>query len=379
MGKNKKKPAIKRTRVEKNRGLGRTALIVGGVILIIAAISIGAFCFFFRGKGEKGKKVANTEHNGETVSSATENSEPEKQIKEEIRDEKKADTDENEVLEEEEPEQQSAQQEAESDYINKAKELTAAMSLEEKLNQLFIVNLDAMVNSNISDENEKVAGANIFGDKSKAAFEAYPVGGLVLNSDNLLNQEEIDQSGEPHGFKTIADDFQKLQIEENVPAFLAVSSSDIEDTLYLDVTAVIDDNVLASDYGINMVLEIEGQNYVEITDEDMNGEVIIVQRDFTLGNYKVADGALRLYIMETVGDIDGVVEALCGSNDMIICTDSEFDLKTVISELNDKVKTEKLTENQIDEKVVKVLCEKMSLGHKSPSSEKEETVTETES
>lgn len=72
--------------------------------------------------------------------------------------------------------------EAESEYVTKAKETVANMSLEEQVYQLFIVTPEDLTG---------VEAATQAGDATKTALEQYPVGGIVYFDKNLENVDQI--------------------------------------------------------------------------------------------------------------------------------------------------------------------------------------------
>lgn len=60
--------------------------------------------------------------------------------------------------------------------------VVAGMTLEQKVAQMFIVTPDGLTGTN---------GATVVGNKTKSAYAAYPVGGLIYEKDNVQTKEQL--------------------------------------------------------------------------------------------------------------------------------------------------------------------------------------------
>ena len=94
--------------------------------------------------------------------------------------------DDNEVNETRTEEEVNNEPEIEEEPVDPVTELIAnminAMTLYEKICQMLIVTLDSLTG---------VSGATIAGERTKAALETYPVGGIIHFSPNIINSEQI--------------------------------------------------------------------------------------------------------------------------------------------------------------------------------------------
>ena len=95
--------------------------------------------------------------------------------------------------------------ETEMDLKKQAEEIVAAMSLEEKIAQMFIITPDALTG---------VTGANYAGQVTEQCFQSYPVGGLVFFESNILSEEQI---------QTMTSSLQRISLSyTGLPLFLGV-------------------------------------------------------------------------------------------------------------------------------------------------------------
>lgn len=109
----------------------------------------------------------------------------------------------------------SDKEEATNDKVQtKAERLLEQMTLEEKIGQLFIVRPSALQGNTNPEENSdeivETGSITSLDGKMKENLKHYKVGGVALFADNIVSPEQL------------ADFTQELQMQSNIPLFIAV-------------------------------------------------------------------------------------------------------------------------------------------------------------
>lgn len=303
--KEKKKPAIKRVRKVRKID-NQLPMVIGlNVASLILIVVIG--CGFFVIK----KSSEDTGDKGEVVSEEMPrqiDTEP-KPIEINPNDTEEEKTDENEISETEVKEIKPV-------YNKKIEEYMQKMSLEQKLDQLFILDPVAMVNSNQNQEEEEISIVNLVGDKTKNAFQDMQLGGLIISTDNL-NGDDIQNF--------LIDLYELAQNTYNMQVFFASLESEYD--WFKD-----------------------SDDYKDIYDAD------IVVNDSL--NDITSNCQLNIKVFSDGTAFDQMIKALSEDADMILVTDKEFDYK----ETRKKILSDQLISREmIEEKVRKIISEKLKI------------------
>lgn len=203
------------------------------------------------------------------------------------------------------------------------------MTKEQKIDQLFILNPIVIVNQNVENEADKVNKVNQVGELTKLAFSRMQLGGFVISENNT-----DDVTGRIQEF---AADLKELANDTyDMPLFLAVGQ--MEKKLF----EVEDSNGLTPDFVVN---------------------------EANISNLNAANLQIKCFAEKP--DAQQIVMALSENFDMLIVLDMEFDYSSVRAEL-----ITRLPEEKIDEKVSKIINEKMKLKSKVMAQESDETERE---
>lgn len=193
------------------------------------------------------------------------------------------------------------------------------MSIEQKVDQLFILSPIVPVNLIVENEEEKVDKVNQVGELTRNAFDKMQLGGLLISESNT-----DDVSG---GIQEFASDLKLLANDTyDMPLFLGVAQED--------------------------------RSLFEAEDEgDDNSEPDFILDDTFV---KIINGTeLKIKCVAGNPDIHQILLALSGDFDMVIVTDESFDYLSVRDEI-----TKQLSEEKLNEKVSKIIAEKLKLKSK---------------
>lgn len=320
--KSNKKEAVKRIRKPNSRD-NNLPVVIGLSIGIVVLLVVLACVYIFVIKDKRVEKNQEIETgSSEQVSSEVPEKSipsvniPDTEISETENEQETLQIDNTETMKTKNTETESTDQE-----VNKR---LNEMSMEQKIDQLFILNPIVIVNQNIENEADKVNKVNQVGELTKTAFNKMQLGGFIISENNM-----DDVTGRILEFaaslKELANDTYDM------PLFLGVDQRD------KSLFEVEENNGLTPDFVINKTV---------------------------VNNLNETDLQIKCFVEKP--DIQEIVSALSENFDMLIVFDKEFDYFSVRAEV-----ARRLSEEKINEKVSNVIKEKLK--SKSISQESDET------
>lgn len=361
MKKSAKKPAVKRTRVVKGTGGVKLGLIIGGSVLVLSAVIACVVFLVLKGGKESAESEKKDAEKNVTISDPIEDKVKTTPVPETGSDEEKkkdSSVKPTQALTDDESNDEIkpgiAVSEEDSTENSEAKAIVDLMELNDKISQLFIVTPKALVDAN----GETVEYVSRTGKLMEAAYKRFPVGGIILDEQNVIN-EDIDS------FKELVRDFRELaqSVIAGVPAFTAIVDNKIAGMLLVGEDAQIEDDILFSEYSINTVIKTENSKDTQLRDKNKNQAVQIYKKDPDTAEFPYYFSRNhRLKVCEIQGDMDvsEIANVLNTGCDMILCMDSTFKLNEVVDTLVGMAEEGKIEKNIIDEKLIKIISEKKS-------------------
>lgn len=304
--KNKKAEAVKRIRRSSNSNKNLPVIIgLSGGILILAVILVAVFVFVIKGKKQ------NFENSQTSMSEIGKNIGTEARANE---------LDENiAVINQEKTDKKVSERSGEDDASNNGNVDEAVemrlkeMSVEQKIDQLFILKPIALVNLNVDDTTEKIIKINQVGDITRSAFTNMQIGGMLISRDNT-----DDTTGE---VKTFVYALQELAYQTyDMPLYLGVVKDEYE---------------LGEKDGVYGGFE---PDFI----------VNATETELLLANQ------LNAKYFEDNVDLEQIVTALSSGSDVIIINADFIDYETVRTEI-----ARKISEEEINEKVRKIILSKI--------------------
>ena len=364
MKNSKKKPAVKRTRVSQKERTNKIFLILIICCLLVLIALITVFVMWYILPWLSNKKNEDIPVVTEVIDSEANTSENKDETLKTSNDEKEQ-MDSLETSDSEMKVQGTIEKKEKIDQHSPKEIVSVIPEIEKKLSQLFIVNLTAIVNSNVSEE-ERINRANIIGERTITALPLFPVSGLILNDKNLIEPDD----GNEQTIKAALFDFiEKYQVKchdlypgllNEVPVFIGINEEDLSNVFIWEEEPESKDLFsLNSKYHINLFL-CTGENYQEIPES-----VLVIQKD-DQGVYQLKNSGydLRVLVLDGTEPAEEVAGKIKEGYDMIICGNSEFQMYPVIMTLQQMIDKGELTVDAVDAKLEKIINVRQKLKHK---------------
>ncbi|MCD7820533.1 MAG: hypothetical protein LUH07_16020 [Lachnospiraceae bacterium] len=295
-----KRDAVKRTRPLKK--VDSLPIIIGlsvGVVLL-AVVLILVWAFVLR----KGSDNKDGPSDGTAVTETVEETGTETETESETESDNESES------ESESESETEGESEAETEISAEVTAILEGMTLEEKIDQLFLLTPVALVQANGADVSE----VNTVGPTTTAAYEAIPLGGVVIGENN--------RGDDSQDIAVLIEDFRDLSGE--VPLLIAMTQTDY--------------------------------NTFTSGGSDFTADILISGTSASMDN----DMDLNIVLAVSTATAEQLIEILQNGADMILMTEDDFDYAQARESILEIIEAgETITESDIDQKVAAVLSQKL--------------------
>ena len=315
--KNTRKKPLKRTRTTKQNHLPLIIAVIAG-IAVAAAVLIGVYFIFIKKDKNETEELAQPEKNVTATVKETElNTEKDTAETEPVTESSSESGTESDT---ELTTETQTESETEQPYHSEITELIQSMSLEQKVNQLFLVTPLALLNTTHSD----ITCVTQVGETTKAVYADNPVGGILLSRNNLEWTDDTFTQYNLENFRIFTTDFNDLSIATlNVPLLSFIYANELLAVQIPEITSAanVDDSLLKN-YGISAVItsgsaDANAETFT-LTNNDGTSDALNIigsfmegYADTTAGTYETKAATQLLYLQQNATDsypmlIDGI-------------------------------------------------------------------------